>query len=125
MSGAWPSMTGHVRLYGDARDARGYELRDFLQRSVVEFPWLDLGADPQAASRIGLAGLAGLAADRLPVCDFPDGTRLYRPTVAEVAALLGWIIQPRATEYDVSIDGAGPADCRLPSMPPLRGSEPF
>jgi thioredoxin reductase (NADPH) len=109
MSSTWPSPTGHVRLYGDARDTRGYELRDFLQRSVVEFQWLDVSADPRVASRIGLAGLAGLAADRLPVCDFPDCTRLYRPTVAEVAALLGWITQPRSSEYDLSIYGAGPA----------------
>ncbi|MUL45235.1 pyridine nucleotide-disulfide oxidoreductase [Mycobacterium sp. CBMA293] len=106
MTGARQAGAGEVRLYGDARDARGYELRDFLQRSVVQFEWFDLTADPAAAAA---AGLAGVSADNLPVCEFPDGTRLSRPTVAEVAARLGWINQPRATEYDLSIYGAGPA----------------
>ena len=40
---------------------------------------------------------------------FPDGSRLYQPTLAEIAARLGWVARPRFVEYDVSIYGAGPA----------------
>ena len=39
---------------------------------------------------------------------FPDGSRLYQPTLAEIAARLGWVARPASID-DVSIYGAGPA----------------
>jgi thioredoxin reductase (NADPH) len=95
-----------VRLFGRQAQAEGYALRDFLSRSVVEFDWVELTSDEQARR---LAGVADLGDPGLPVCVMPDGTRLDNATVRAVATRLGWIAAPRATAYDVSIYGAGPA----------------
>lgn len=34
-----------VRLYGQPDSAEAYEIRDFLNRSVVEFDWIALTCD--------------------------------------------------------------------------------
>ncbi|VVD98324.1 NAD(P)/FAD-dependent oxidoreductase [Pandoraea fibrosis] len=94
-----------VRLLGLAISARAFEIRDFLSRSVVTFDWVEL--DEAAARRI--PGIRGLDDPGLPVCEFPDGTRLFNPSVADVARRLGWVEKPRRRAYDVSIYGAGPA----------------
>lgn len=95
-----------VRLLGTRTSARAYELRDFLGRSTVEFDWIDLQT-PEGAAQAG--GYTGLGASAFPVVEFPDGERLYSPNVAEVAARLGWVTQPKRRVYDLSIYGAGPA----------------
>lgn len=95
-----------IRLYGRTESAQGYELRDFLSRSVVEFEWVELTSDAHAQ---GEAGVDGLADPRLPVCVFPDGTRVESASVRAVAEKLGWVSEPRDAEYDLSIYGAGPA----------------
>ena len=46
---------------------------------------------------------------RLPICIFPDGTRMERPTVRQVTEKLGWFRNPSRSEYDIAIYGAGPA----------------
>ena len=46
---------------------------------------------------------------RLPICIFPDGTRMERPTVRQITEKLGWFRHPSRSEYDVAIYGAGPA----------------
>ena len=94
-----------VRLLGPAFSARAFEIRDFLSRSVVTFDWVEL--DEASARRI--PGIQGLDDPGLPVCEFPDGTRLLNPTISDVARRLGWVETPRRKMYDVSIYGAGPA----------------
>lgn len=95
-----------IRVFGRARSSAGYEIRDFLGRSVVEFKWVELADDAQARRE---AGVDGVDDERLPVCVFPNGERVESATVRRVAARLGWISEPKAAEYDVSIYGAGPA----------------
>lgn len=95
-----------IRVYGQAASPAGYEIRDFLSRSVVDFQWVELGDDGQARQR---AGVDGLDDARLPVCVFPNGERVEGATVRGVAAKLGWITEPKSVEYDLSIYGAGPA----------------
>lgn len=95
-----------VRLLGPSGSSEAYAIRDFLNRSVVQFDWVELGNDEQARRE---AAVEGLSDARLPVCVFPDGSRLEAPTVRQVADRLGWITAPRHTEYDLSIYGAGPA----------------
>lgn len=95
-----------VRLFGHAYTGEAYALRDFLQRSVVAFDWIELNSDEDSHRELGIASLA---AARLPVVDLPDGRRLHAPSVRELAEHLGWVTQPRLREYDVSIYGAGPA----------------
>ncbi|QHC64599.1 FAD-dependent oxidoreductase [Rathayibacter festucae] len=94
-----------VRLYGRRESRDTWELREFLSRSVVAFSWTALDTDEQC---LAVAGRP-LSTARLPLVVFPDGSRAFDPTVAEVAARLGWVAAPRFAEYDLSIYGAGPA----------------
>src|SRR4029077_18998999 len=83
-----------------------YRIRDFLQRSDVPFLWVELTTDEQARTE---ANVEGLSDARLPVCMFPDATRLERPTVRQLTETLGWFLNPSQTEYDLAIYGGGPA----------------
>ena len=95
-----------VRLYGSPLSPRAYEIRDFLNRSVVEYDWTELHTNEEAQR---IPGVTSLSDANLPLCVLPDGTRLAAPTVQEVAQHLGWVTAPKLAEYDVSIYGAGPA----------------
>jgi thioredoxin reductase (NADPH) len=97
--------SARVRLLGAPGSAGAFEIRDFLSRSVVAYDWIEL--DETTARE--LPGIESLADPRLPVCEFPDGTRLFAATVPGIAERLGWVSKPRLHEYDVSIYGAGPA----------------
>ena len=95
-----------LRLFGTRGSPAAYLIRDFLQRSDVPFRWVELATDEQARTE---ANVEGLGDARLPVCMFPDGTRLERPTVRQVTEKLGWFLNPSQAEYDVAIYGGGPA----------------
>jgi thioredoxin reductase (NADPH) len=81
-------------------------IRDFLHRSDIPYEWLELHSDAEARDQYGLSGLND---SRLPVCLFPDGTRLECPTIRQVLEKLGWFHDPSRSEYDLAIYGAGPA----------------
>jgi len=83
-----------VKIYGRLGSPEAYQLRDFLHRCDVPFEWIPLESDVQA---------------RLPVCEFPDGTRMESPTIRRVTEKLGWFTNPSRAEYDLAIYGAGPA----------------
>ncbi len=95
-----------VRLYGQGHAPEAYAIRDFLSRSTVEFDWIELTCDEDCHRELKLPKLENI---RTPVVELPDGTRLFCPSVRELAHHLGWVNQPRLREYDVSIYGAGPA----------------
>ena len=95
-----------VRLYGRPHSSDAYQLRDFLQRSVVAFDWVEIETDEDLERRLGIPELG---TTRLPIVELPDGSRLFDPSLREVADRLGWVTQPRLREYDLSIYGAGPA----------------
>jgi thioredoxin reductase (NADPH) len=95
-----------VRLYGKRGSPQAYAIRDFLQRSDVPFEWIELRSHEQARDELGLDSVDD---SRLPICIFPDGTRMERPTVRQVTEKLGWFRHPSRSEYDVAIYGAGPA----------------
>ncbi|MEG4804747.1 FAD-dependent oxidoreductase [Microcoleus sp. ARI1-B5] len=101
-----PSNPRKVKLYGQPNSAAAYEIRDFLNRSVVEFDWIELTSDEDCDRELSLSTLSDI---RLPVVEFPDGTQLFAPTIREIAQRLGWVTQPKFREYDLSIYGAGPA----------------
>lgn len=100
-----PGERSRVRLLGPAGSAKAFEIRDFLSRSVVSFDWVEL----DAVTAKSVPGVSGIDDARLPVCEFPDGTRLFSASVRDIADRLGWVSKPRLAEYDVSIYGAGPA----------------
>src|SRR5438128_9748923 len=95
-----------VRLLGHRDDAGAWEMRDFLKRSVVEFQWIELSTEEDYRRGLGLSDLKNV---NLPVVELPDGTRLFRPTLRDVADRLGFVTKPKLQQYDVSIYGAGPA----------------
>src|ERR1700730_1006203 len=95
-----------LRLMGTHGSCTAYALRDFLYRSGVPFEWIELSTDEQARE---LAQVGNLLDGRLPVCFFPDETRLECPTIRQVAEKLGWFQKPSSAEYDLAILGAGPA----------------
>ena len=95
-----------VRVFGQLNSPEAYAIRDFLNRSVVEFDWVELTCDEDCVRELGLSSLENV---RLPVVEMPDGNRLFSPSVRELADKLGWVAQPRFKEYDVSIYGAGAA----------------
>src|SRR6266436_6249620 len=94
MSEQTGGKTPLVKIYGRLGSAEAYRLRDFLHRCDVPFEWIPLESDAQA---------------RLPVCEFPDGTRMESPTIRQVIEKLGWSANPSRAEYDLAIYGAGPA----------------
>jgi thioredoxin reductase (NADPH) len=95
-----------IEILGTHGCAAAFAIRDFLYRCGVPFHWVELTND-ELAQR--LASVSGLNDRRLPVCVFPDGTRMEHPTVRQVTEKLGWFLNPSRSEYDLSIYGAGPA----------------
>ena len=95
-----------VRVYGVPRSSKSYLIRDFLHRSDVDFEFVPLTTDDEARAR---ASLSDLRDSRLPVCVFPDGTRMESPTIRQITEKLGWFVNPSRSEYDLAIYGAGPA----------------
>jgi thioredoxin reductase (NADPH) len=95
-----------VRLYGQPNSPQAYEIRDFLNRTVVEFDWIELKSDADCEQELGVPSVSNV---RLPMVEFPDGTQMFAPTIREIAQCLGWVTQPKFKEYDLSIYGAGPA----------------
>ena len=76
-----------VRLLGHRDDAGAWEIRDFLKRSVVEFQWIELSTEEDSRRELGLSDLKNV---NLPVVELPDGTRLFGPTLRDVADRLGF-----------------------------------
>jgi thioredoxin reductase (NADPH) len=94
-----------VKIYGRPGSAVAYAIRDFLQRSDVPFEWIELKEDEQPH----INGEQDSRDAKLPVCVFPDGTRLEGPTIRQIVEKLGWFHDPSRSEYDLAICGAGPA----------------
>jgi len=95
-----------VLIFGTHGSSEAYAIRDFLHRCGISFQWTELTNDEQARVQ---AKVSGLNDNRLPVCVFPDGTRMEHPTVRQITEKLGWFLNPSRSEYDLSIYGAGPA----------------
>jgi thioredoxin reductase (NADPH) len=72
----------------------------------VPFEYVECTTDTEAREK---AGVSGVRDSRLPVCFFPDGTRMDCPTIRDITRKLGWFVEPSRTEYDLAIYGAGPA----------------
>src|SRR6187551_3609925 len=95
-----------VRLYGKRAPPQSERALHRQQRGDVPFDWVELKDNEQARAELGLESVDDA---RLPICIFPDGTRMERPTVRQVTEKLGWFRHPSRAEYDLAIYGAGPA----------------
>jgi thioredoxin reductase (NADPH) len=94
-----------AKLYGRTGSAHAHAIRDFLHRSDMPFEWIEVRSDEEARA----LGFNGLDDPRLPMCQFPDGTRIEHPTIRQITEKLGWFRNPSRSEYDLAIYGAGPA----------------
>jgi thioredoxin reductase (NADPH) len=101
-----PAGPALVKIYGRLGNAAAWAIRDFLHRSDVPFEWVPLQSDDSARSTVQVDHLHDA---RLPVCLFPDGTRMECPTIRQITEKLGWFRYPSRSEYDLAIYGAGPA----------------
>jgi thioredoxin reductase (NADPH) len=95
----------HVTIYGRTGSSEAYAIRDFLQRCDIKFDWVEVNRD-EVAQQIGLTSAED---PKFPVCVFPDGTRMEKPTIRQIIEKLGWFHNPSRSEYDLAIYGAGPA----------------
>src|SRR6202051_2791789 len=95
-----------LKIVGKPGSSVAYTIRDFLHRSDIPFEWIEVTYQEKAKSE---AAVEHVDDSRLPVCIFPDGTRLECPTVRQITEKLGWFHDPSRSEYDVAIYGAGPA----------------
>jgi hypothetical protein len=81
-----------VRLLGHRDDPGAWQIRDFLKRSVVKSQWIELSTEEDCRRELGLSDLKNVS---LPVVELPDGTRLFGPTLRDVADRLGFVTKPR------------------------------
>jgi thioredoxin reductase (NADPH) len=99
-------LNGRIIIYGRANSAAGYKIRDFLTRNCSDYDWVELNTDEEARK---LAGISGLSDPLLPVCVLSQKTKLYCPSLRDLAMALEWFKGPKYECYDLAIFGAGPA----------------
>jgi thioredoxin reductase (NADPH) len=89
-------VTPQVQWVGDRSSAAAYALRDFLTRNGLPYDWQEVDGSGDTVDPVDL-----------PLCILPDGRRIARATVEQVAAGLGMISPPQLDVYDLVIVGAG------------------
>jgi len=94
-----------VSVFGTRGSAEAFAIRDFLYRCDVPFQWIEVSSDQSNVQR----ARNDYDVKQLPLCVFPDGSRLERPTVRQISEKLGLFRNPSRSEYDLAIYGAGPA----------------
>ena len=97
---------GEIRIVGHRWSRQAHDLKAFLARSRVGYRWLDIERDREAA---GYLGETRDERGTLPIVILPDGTRLARPAVRDLAERIGLDTEPDQPFYDLLIVGGGPA----------------
>ena len=97
---------GEIRIVGHRWSRQAHQLKAFLARSRVGYRWLDIERDREAA---GYLGETRDGRETLPIVILPDGTRLARPAVRDLAERIGLDTEPDQPFYDLLIVGGGPA----------------
>jgi len=106
----FPPQFEGIRVLGNRWSPDSHNVKDFLARNHVPYQWLDIEtAETDAEIRALVELLEDEDKKELPLVIFPNGVRLQRPTLAEVAENVG--LKTRAAEafYDLAIVGGGPA----------------
>lgn len=99
-----------IRVLGNRWSPESHNIKDFLARNHVPYQWLDIetaNTNPEVQALVDL--LSDDEKQALPLVIFPNGLRLQRPALTEIAANAG--LRTRAAEafYDLAIVGGGPA----------------
>jgi thioredoxin reductase (NADPH) len=97
---------GEIRIVGHRWSRQAHELKAFLARSRVGYRWLDVERNREAG---GYLGDTRDGRETLPIVILPDGTRLVRPAVRDLAERIGLDTEPDQPFYDLLIVGGGPA----------------
>jgi thioredoxin reductase (NADPH) len=107
---AIPRQFEGIRVLGNRWSPASHNIKDFLARNHVPYQWLDIET---AHIDVDVRALVDLLDDEeksnLPLVIFPDGLRLRRPTLAELAGNVGLKTRAAKAFYDLAIVGGGPA----------------
>src|SRR4051794_27976912 len=107
---AFPPQFEGIRVLGNRWSPVSHNIKDFLARNHVPYQWLDIEtADADSEVRALVDLLDDDEKQALPLVIFPNGLRLPRPTMSDLATNVG--LRTRAAEafYDLAIVGGGPA----------------
>jgi len=95
-----------VRVYGTTWSPTTYEMKAFLARNEVQYLFVDIDKDADAAL---LASDAAEGSTALPVVMLEDNRTFVNPEKATIAEAVGIHSVPEAPFYDLVIVGGGPA----------------
>jgi thioredoxin reductase (NADPH) len=85
-------LYGRIVIYGCAHLDAGYEIRDFLTRNCADYDWVELNTDEHA---LRLSGVSGLIDPKLPFCVLSENSKLYCPSLCDLAMALEWFKGPK------------------------------
>jgi thioredoxin reductase (NADPH) len=97
-----------IRVLGTRWSSRAYEVRDFLARNHVPYQWIDVELSAEDPEVKQLIASIGDDAAKLPLTLFPDGTRMFQSSPAELADKIGLKTRADTQFYDFAIVGGGP-----------------
>ena len=102
-----PSYEG-IRVLGTRWSSKAYEVRDFLARNHVPYQWIDVELSAEDPEVKQLIASLGNELANLPLTLFPDGTRMFQSSPAELAEKVGLKTRSDTQFYDFAIVGGGP-----------------
>jgi thioredoxin reductase (NADPH) len=97
-----------IRVLGTRWSPKAYEVRDFLARNHVPCQWIDVELSAEDPEVKQLIASIGEDVAKLPLTLFPDGTRMFQSTPAELAEKVGLKTRADTQFYDLAIVGGGP-----------------
>ena len=97
-----------IRVLGTRWSSKAYEVRDFLARNHVPYQWIDVELSAEDPEVKQLIASIGDDVAHLPLTLFPDGTRLFQSSPAELAEKIGLRTRSETQFYDLAIVGGGP-----------------
>jgi thioredoxin reductase (NADPH) len=101
-----PEFQG-VKVISDRWTPESHNIRDFLARNQIPYRWLDIETNPEAQKFLQYAGEKDNPC--LPLVLLPDGTKLIKPSITEIAEKVGLQTIAEKPFYDLAIVGGGPA----------------
>jgi thioredoxin reductase (NADPH) len=99
-----------IRVLGNRWSPHSHAVKDFLARYNVPYRWLDIerkDVDQEVRELVDV--LNEPEPKSLPLVLFPDGSKLYSPSPAEIAEQIGLRTRPESDFYDLVIIGGGPS----------------
>jgi thioredoxin reductase (NADPH) len=106
----FPPQFDGIRVLGNRWSPESHNIKDFLARNHIPYHWLDIETSETDSDIRTLVDLLDEEEKRnLPLVIFPDGLRLKRPALSDVAQKIGLKTRAAQAFYDLAIVGGGPA----------------